>query len=201
MGETRRALNGIPGAILTPSISSTRLFESSNLDVRVFIRPDEPETIFAQRTTTGQTYTADQLSDGERSALLLAAEVLTAPDGTVFLLDEPERHLHRSIISPFLVALFETRPDCCFVISTHEVRLPEDCGPAPVLLLRGCDFGDDGVANRWQMDHVPADVELDDDIKVDIWGARRKLLYVEGKPLGCRRALVLGPVPRGDGES
>lgn len=160
------------------------LFESSNLEVRVFVRPEDPETIVAQRTTTGQTYMAEQLSDGERSALLLAAEVLTAPDGTVFLLDEPERHLHRSIISPLLVALFETRPDCYFVISTHEVRLPEDCGPARVLLLRGCDFGADGVANRWHVDFVPADVEIDDDIRIDIWGARRKLLYVEGKALG-----------------
>ena len=171
------------------------LFESSNLEVRVFIQPDEPETIVAQRTTTGQIYTAEQLSDGERSALLLAAEVLTAPDGTVFLLDEPERHLHRSIISPLLVALFETRPDCCFVVSTHEVLLPEDCGPAPVLLLRGCDFAPDGVANLWHLDFVPADVEIDDDIKVDIWGGRRKLLYVEGKALGIDERLYSALFP------
>ena len=71
-------------------------------------------------------YSVAELSDGERNALLIAADVLTADPGTLLLLDEPERHLHRSIISPLLTALFIERADCIFVISTHEVMLPID---------------------------------------------------------------------------
>ena len=171
------------------------LFESSNLEVRVFIRPNDPDTLVAQHITTGQTYTIEKLSDGERSALLLAAEILTAEKGTVFLLDEPERHLHRSIISPLLSELFAARSDCYFVISTHEVLLPEDCGPAGVLILRGSEFGANGVATRWHVDVVQPNVDLDEDIKVDIWGARRKLLYVEGKPLGVDERLYSALFP------
>ena len=43
-------------------------------------------------------YGAAELSDGERNALLISAEILTAKDGTLLIIDEPERHLHRSII-------------------------------------------------------------------------------------------------------
>ena len=160
------------------------MFEASNLGVRVSIMPDDLDTIVAQHIAMGKTYTVERLSDGERSALLLAAEILTADEGTLFLLDEPERHLHRSIISPLLSELFAARADCYFVISTHEVLLPEDCGPASVLILRGCDFFAYDMAVIWNVDVVEPEVELDDDIKVDIWGARRKLLYVEGRPLG-----------------
>ena len=160
------------------------LFEASGITVRIFVQPDEPETIAARSITTGRTYTIEQLSDGERNGLLLAAEILPSTAGTIFLLDEPERHLHRSIISPLLSELFEARNDCYFVISTHEVLLPDDCGPAPVLIVRGCEFDAQGVANRWHFDMVPPGVGIDDDFKVDIWGARQKLLYVEGRPLG-----------------
>ncbi|WP_419847324.1 AAA family ATPase [Candidatus Poriferisocius sp.] len=165
------------------------LLEASNLGVRVSIEPDDPDTIVARHMATDQMYTIERLSDGERSALLLAAETLTADKDTVFLLDEPERHLHRSIISPLLSELFAARADCYFVISTHEVLLPEDCGPATALILRGCEFDTGGVANSWQFDVVPPEVGIDDDIKVDVWGARRKLLYVEGNALGADERL------------
>lgn len=46
-----------------------------------------------------------QLSNGERKAVLIAANALTVKEGTVLLIDEPERHLRRNIIEPFLSAL------------------------------------------------------------------------------------------------
>ena len=41
-----------------------------------------------------------ELSDGERNALLIGSDVLTTEPNSLIILDEPERHLHRSIISP-----------------------------------------------------------------------------------------------------
>ena len=113
------------------------------MDVKIELDPQEPDALVARRIATNQTYGIEQLSDGERSALLLASEVLTAPKGTLLLLDEPERHLHRSIISPLLSGLFAQRSDCNFVISTHDLLLPHDCGPTPVLVLRSCMFTGD----------------------------------------------------------
>ena len=63
-----------------------------------------------------------------RNAAIIAATVLTVEPETVLLIDEPERHLHRSIIEPFLSALFDRRQDCAFIVSTHEIALPR-CQP------------------------------------------------------------------------
>ena len=50
----------------------------------------------------GPEYSAAELSDGERNAVLIAGTVLTAPPDSFLIIDEPQRHLHRSIISPLL---------------------------------------------------------------------------------------------------
>ena len=61
---------------------------------------------------------------GKEPKDIIAAEVLTAKPDTLVLLDEPERHLHRSIISPLLNSLISKRRDCSFIVSTHLVTEP-----------------------------------------------------------------------------
>jgi AAA domain, putative AbiEii toxin, Type IV TA system len=125
-------------------------------------------------------YSISQLSDGERNALLIAADVLTVKSGTLLLIDEPERHLHRSIISPLLTLLFARRKDCAFVVSTHDVMLPLDNPQSRTLLLRSCVYiGDD--PSSWDADLVATDSDIGDDLKKDILGARRKVVFVEGE--------------------
>jgi ABC-type lipoprotein export system ATPase subunit len=140
------------------------------------------------RKSGREPYSVAELSDGERNALLIAANVLTAKDGTLILIDEPERHLHRSIISPLLTRLFAKRPDCAFIVSTHDVMLPLDNPGARTLLIRGClCVGHSFTA--WDADFVPPDAEIDDDLKKDILGARRKLLFVEGTEKSLDKSL------------
>ena len=91
---------------------SESLFEQLNAllalgTFTVSIENSEGEEILARHGDNGAKFTIAQMSDGERNAALIAAEVLTVEPGTVLLIDEPERHLHRSIIEPFLSALFE----------------------------------------------------------------------------------------------
>jgi ABC-type cobalamin/Fe3+-siderophores transport system ATPase subunit len=152
------------------------LLRLSNLPIEVAIQ--EAERIVA-RKSGGSPYSIAELSDGERNALLIAATVLTVKGGTLILIDEPERHLHRSIISPLLSQLFSKRPDCAFVVSTHEVMLPLDNPSSRTLLVRSCSFSGDSVA-AWEADLIPPEGEIADDIRHDILGARRTLLFVEG---------------------
>ena len=90
----------------------------------VSLENSNDEEILAQHKNNGLRFSIAQMSDGERAAAIMAANVLTVDPGTILLIDEPERHLHRSIIEPFLSALFAKRQDCAFVISTHEIALP-----------------------------------------------------------------------------
>jgi ABC-type Mn2+/Zn2+ transport system ATPase subunit len=127
----------------------------------------------------GNSYSVAELSDGERNAFLIASSVLTTKPGTLILIDDPERHLHRSIISPLLRLLFDKRKDCAFIVSTHELMLPIDTPEASTLLIRSCDYEGQNV-RAWTIDLVASGTEIDEDLKRDLLGARRKILFVEG---------------------
>ena len=152
------------------------LLKLSNLPITLSIR--ENDQILASKAG-GAPYSVAQLSDGERNALLIGARVLTAKPNTLVLIDEPERHLHRSIISPLLTELFKKRKDCAFVVSTHDVLLPLDNHQARTLLIRACSYNENDVT-AWDTNLVPSDAEIDEVLKAEILGSRKKILFVEG---------------------
>ena len=140
------------GKVEAPITVINELLLQSNLPINITIKANE--RIVASKNG-GPEYSAAELSDGERNALLIAGNVLTAPPGTLLVIDEPERHLHRSIISPLLSLLLERRPDCSFVISTRDHDLPLERPDARTLLLRSCSFNGQAVQN-WDADELPA---------------------------------------------
>lgn len=152
------------------------ILQLSNIPIEISVRKNEQ--VLASKCGS-LPYSIAELSDGERNALLIAANVLTVPAGTLLLIDEPERHLHRSIISPLLTLLFSKRPDCGFVVSTHDVMLPLDNPMARTLLVRSCTYNDSTVTS-WEADLVPSDANIDEALKKDILGSRRKIIFVEG---------------------
>lgn len=168
-----------------PTKLINELLQLSGIPIEISIH--ENSQILASKRG-GALYSVAELSDGERNAVLIAASVLTAKTGTLILIDEPERHLHRSIISPLLTHLFARRPDCAFVISTHEVMLPLDNPASHTLLVRNCVYTGSS-ASAWEIDELPSDAEIDDAIRRDILGARRKLLLVEGNEQSLDHAL------------
>ena len=137
------------------------------------------EEILAKHRNSDTSFSIAKMSDGERAAVMMAANVLTVESGTILLIDEPERHLHRSIIEPFLSALFGHRRDCSFIISTHEIALPIANPTANIVMLRSCNWqGDEAV--EWDAEVLESGVDLPEDLKRDILGARRRILFVEG---------------------
>ncbi|MFC6631838.1 AAA family ATPase [Microbulbifer taiwanensis] len=153
-----------------------RLLRLANLDVVVSVEANDE--IKATRNGS-KPYSIAKLSDGERNAILIAANVLTVPAGTLLLIDEPERHLHRSIVSPLLSLLLKERLDCAFIVSTHEPLLPVDNPGSKVLLTRACVYEGDNVAH-YDIDLLESTDEIDDDLKRTILGERRKIVFVEG---------------------
>ena len=153
-----------------------RLLRLANLDIVVSVEANDE--IMATRNGSN-LYSIAKLSDGERNAILIAANVLTVPAGTLLLIDEPERHLHRSIVSPLLSLLLKERPDCAFVVSTHEPLLPVDNPRSRVLLTRACMYDGDEVTS-YDIDLLEKTDAINDDLKRTILGERRKIVFVEG---------------------
>lgn len=96
-----------------------KIYPYRKLDINGFfpkvIRTDN------QDLTTEIKYQTRNMSDGERSALYLAAKVLTAEHSKI-LIDEPELHLHSRLAIEFWSALEELRTDCRFVYITHDLN-------------------------------------------------------------------------------
>lgn len=152
------------------------LMKLSNIPIRIQV--EEGQKITASKNN-GPSFSVAELSDGERNAFLIAADVLTAKSNTLILIDEPERHLHRSIVAPLLRLLLEKRGDCGFIISTHEIMLPMDTPGSSTLLVRKCEYEGQNVKS-WDVDTIEGGFAIDEDLKKDILGSRRKIIYVEG---------------------
>lgn len=125
-------------------------------------------------------YSIAKMSDGERAALVICAEIISAPSNTVFIIDEPELHLHRSIVVPLLRALLDERVDCAFVVSTHELDLPANIDNARAILVRSSTWAGDHIRS-WDVDILELASDLPEDLLADVLGSRRKILFIEGE--------------------
>lgn len=156
--------------------------------MQVQIASSEDEVLFAVRNDTLETYGIAEMSDGERAAMLLAAQVLVAKPDQILLIDEPERHLHRAISISLLAALVKERPDCTWVISTHELSLPAAFPASRSLLLRGVKWENDQPIG-WSIGILEPGDALPEDLRRDILGARETIVFVEGSPGGIDQQL------------
>lgn len=147
-------------------------FELDIQDGQVFV---------ARHSGLGTVYPIFQLSDGERSALLLAGEVLTTPPGTVIMIDEPERHLHRSISAGLITAVVDATPDCAFVVLTHDLDLASELAsrPGKTISVAAVEWsGENPVA--WDLRDASVDENVTEAARAAILGGRRSVVFVEG---------------------
>ncbi len=160
----------------SPIGTLNQLLRLSNIHIQITL--GENDTLLASKNGSPK-YSIAELSDGERNAILIAMDVLTAPENTLFVMDEPERHLHRAIISPLLSSLFSKRDDCAFIIATHDLNLPLDNPEASVLLVRECKWQNNEISG-WETNLINSGLEIDYNIKRDILGQQPTLLFTEG---------------------
>ncbi|AXX18943.1 MULTISPECIES: AAA family ATPase [Serratia] len=159
------------------------IFKNSGFNLEFII--DEESNLMVNNLNYDpvKTYTLSKMSDGEKSALIICCEVLCANSGALIVLDEPERHLHKRIVSPLLSNLIEARRDCAFVISTHELTLPSFFKESTVVSINSCTYEND-EPTQWNISVIRKYDEalngLDEQVKADILGARNNMLFVEG---------------------
>lgn len=122
----------------------------------------------------GEKYSATQMSDGERSILYLASQVLCVPKNKILIIDEPEIHLHRSIMNRLWSTLENYRHDCLFIYITHDTEFAAMHSNADKIWIREFD------GTNWKLEKISNDV-LPEDLLLDILGSRKNVLFVEGE--------------------
>lgn len=118
-------------------------------------------------------YKGTEMSDGERVALYLIAQCLVVPKNKIIIIDEPEVHLHRSIMNKLWKAIEENRPDCFFIYITHDTKFAAGHVHSKKIWVKSYDGTD------WDWELVD-ESDLPEECLLDILGNRKNVLFIEG---------------------
>ncbi len=139
----------------------------------------EDGKVVVRDATNSSTYHGKEMSDGERVALYLMGQVLSAPAGSILIIDEPEIHLHSSIMQSMWDKLEEEKRDCLFVYITHDLNFASTRVSTTNIWVR--DFNG---TNTWTWELVPEVSEFPESLLLELLGNRRTVVFVEGEKGG-----------------
>ncbi len=166
-----------PNETTSPVDHANRILSSGGLRPSLVITPEG-----LKASVASSLLSVDQLSDGERAALLLCAAVVCADPGTTLFIDEPERHLNQSIARTLVSSLLVARTDISFVMTTHDLALAKAIEATVVYVVRGATppagdaqwiFDVEELVDGWDSDLGEATARA-------ILGGRAKVLFTEG---------------------
>lgn len=136
-------------------------------------------------------YSAEAMSDGERAIFYLIGQVLVANDNSVLVIDEPELHIHRSIMNKLWDRLESARPDCALLFITHDLEFAAS-RVGQKYVIRDYQF----AGPTWAVDAVPADTGFSEEITTLLLGSRRPILFVEGDTNSLDKAVYRCAYPQ-----
>lgn len=119
-------------------------------------------------------FPAQDMSDGERAVFYLIGQTLLADSESLIIFDEPELHIHRSIVALLWDELEAARPDCCMVIISHDLDFVAS-RKGQKFVLRAYE-----PTTGWMIEKVPEETGFSEEIATLILGSRRSVLFVEG---------------------
>lgn len=127
-------------------------------------------------TEDNKYYNGSEMSDGERAIFYFIGEALSVPPDSLIIVDEPENHLHKSILVRLWNAIEIARQDCTFLYITHSLEFASSRINTQIFWVKG-------LKNNLQWDYeVIEDINASDNLMLEILGSRQKVLLVEGTP-------------------
>lgn len=164
-------------------------------DIRVQERRTEPGPV-------NKSYSASEMSDGERAIFYLIGQALVAPERSVLIVDEPELHIHRAVQGILWDKIEAARKDCCFVYITHDFEFAANRNATKFVIQ---SF--EGSVSSWDISIVDATEGFSEELTTLLLGNRHPVLFVEGTnsslDIATYRAAYPGwtIVPRGSCEA
>lgn len=139
------------------------------------LKVDDSKFLASPRNGLEPSYNSNKMSDGERAVLYLGAQVLCVPKGKILIIDEPEVHLHRSIMDRLWSKLEKFRSDCLFIYITHDINFAAIHGQSDKIWIKEFD------GSHWTFERIDEKEELPEELLFDILGSRKNVLFVEGE--------------------
>jgi hypothetical protein len=134
-------------------------------------------------------YGAADMSDGERAVFYLIGQTLVAASDSLIIFDEPELHIHRSIMSRLWDELEAARPDCGMVFISHDLEFVASREGQKYVLR------DYNPTNGWAIEAVPDGTGFTEEATTLILGSRKPVLFVEGEGESLDQAIYRACYP------
>ena len=133
----------------------------------------EDAKVFAAQNN-GNHYNAKHMSDGERVAMYLISQCLVAPNGTILVIDEPEIHLHKSIMFKLWDKIEEKCKNKTLVYITHDLDFAASRKEATKIWTKSYD------GSQWKLNILENEDDIPDSLFIEVLGSRKPILFVEG---------------------
>lgn len=128
----------------------------------------------------GAKFSLSKLSEGERSILYLIGQCLFTPYNSIIIIDEPDLHIHKSIISNLFDKIESKRKDCAFIYITHDIDFITS-RIAEKYVIKEFNRSNDTNDDKWEILKIEENDDIPEDILNLIVGSRKPILFVEGE--------------------
>lgn len=131
------------------------------------------------KVSGGSDYHGKKMSDGERVAIYLISQCLVAPDGVTIVVDEPEIHLHKSIMHKLWDKIEEYCQNKTFVYITHDLNFASSRKDAKKIWVKS--YSTNETTESWDIEELEMTDEIPDSLMIEVLGNRKNVLFVEGE--------------------
>lgn len=116
------------------------------------------------------------MSDGERVILYLIGQCLSLPDNSIIIIDEPEIHIHKSLVDKLWNKIETYLPNKLLIYITHDLDFASSRTDAHKIWLKEYNGG-----NSWKWQEIPVDEMLPEGLMLEIIGNRKDVVFCEGE--------------------
>ena len=120
-------------------------------------------------------YNASEMSDGERVIFYLAGEVVCAAENSIIIIDEPEMHIHKSLIKTLFDLIEIERQDCSFVYLTHDIDFAFTRHNALKIWAKAFEGN-----NVWDYEFLEDKMPIPEQLYLEVLGSRKPVIFLEG---------------------
>lgn len=120
-------------------------------------------------------YNGSEMSDGEREIFYFIASVFAVPQESIIIIDEPENHLHNSILGKLWNILEKSRADCTFIYITHNLDFAVSRINSQLIWVKNYLEND-----NWDFEIIDENSNIPEPLQLQVWGNRHNVLFIEG---------------------
>lgn len=121
-------------------------------------------------------YHGQEMSDGERVVLYLIGQCLSLPENSVIIVDEPEIHLHKSLVDKLWSQIESKIQNKLLIYITHDLEFASSRTDANKIWIKEYHGN-----NQWIWENIPIDEDLPESLILEIIGNRKNIIFCEGE--------------------